>query len=264
MTRQLLASFAVALVAGVGLGHEPQAPAGDAGWGTIKGRIVWGEEELPPVQVIDVTKDKEHCLAKGPIHSEEWVVNKDNKGVRWTFVWLTTEDPKTHKLPIHPVLQKVNGKEAMMDQPCCMFVPHVLGIREGQDVLVKNSAPVAHNVNWSGNPLKNIPGNVLIPAGGSHRITGLKADRLPLKVQCNIHPWMNAWLGVFDHPYFAVADADGRFEIKQAPAGTYRLVVWHGSVGYREGASGRKGMAVVIKDGKVTDLGELSLKSKYE
>ena len=61
----------------------------------------------------------------------------------------------------------------------------------------------------------------------------LVADRLPIKIECNIHPWMNGWVRVFDHPYFAVTDADGNFELKNAPAGNYRLMVWHGQGGWR-------------------------------
>ena len=123
---------------------------------------------------------------------------------------------------------------------------------------------MAHNVNWAGNPLKNPGGNVLLPPDSSHAIDDLKADRLPIKVTCNIHPWMNAWVGVFDHPYFAVTDADGKFQIPLAPAGNYRLVVWQESIGYRGGSKGRNGIPITIKGGEETDLGKLDLKSKYD
>ena len=150
-----------------------------------------------------------------------------------------------------------------MDQPCCMFEPHVLAMRQGQDLLVKNSAAVAHNIHWVGNPLKNPGGNVIVPPGGSYTIKNLKGDRLPLKMSCDIHPWMGAWLGVFDHPYFAVTDVNGNFEIKGAPAGNYNLIVWHEDVGYRGGKEGRTGTPLDIKAGGVTDLGKLEFKSKY-
>ena len=91
-------------------------------------------------------------------------------------------------LPIHPSLQDVKEKKVTLDQPMCAFVPHCLAIREGQDLEVKNSAPIPHNVNWSGNPIKNPGGNILIPAGGAFVIQNLKADRFPLMVSCNIHP----------------------------------------------------------------------------
>jgi hypothetical protein len=232
-------------------------------WGTIKGQIVWGEKDLPPAPEINVDKDKEHCLAHGPLHSEEWVINPKNKGVRYTFVWLAPATPGSKdKLPVHPALAAAKLPTVTIDQPTCMFEPHAVAIQQEQELIVKNSAPIAHNVNWSGNPLRNPGGNVLLAPKSSYTIPGLKADRLPLKISCNIHPWMNGWLGVFNHPYFAVTDADGNFEIKQAPAGKYRLVIWHGSVGFREGAAGRNGMEITIKDSG-TDLGKLELKSKY-
>ena len=87
-------------------------------------------------------------------------------------------------------------------------------------------------MNWTGHPLKNPGNNVILPAKGEQKIENLKADRYPVKIACNIHPWMGAWVRVFSHPYYAVSDADGRFTIQQAPAGKYRLVSWHEAVGW--------------------------------
>ena len=53
------------------------------------------------------------------------------------------------------------------------------------------------------------------------------AHRQPLKVSCAPHPWEGAWIRVFDHPYFTTTDAEGRFEIKSAPEGDHRIVIWH-------------------------------------
>lgn len=229
-------------------------------WGTIKGQIVWGGGAIPERKPVNVDKDQQHCLEKGPLLSEDWVVNKNNKGVCWTFVWLDVEPMSGQKLPIHPTLMESKDKKVMLDQPRCAFVPHCLAMREGQELEVKNSAPMAHNVNWAGNPLKNAGGNILIPAGGVYVIPNLKADRFPLQVACNIHPWMKCRVGVFDHPYFAVTDENGNFEIKNAPAGTYRLKVYHESIGWRGGAAGRNGDKIAIKPDAVTDVGKLDVK----
>jgi hypothetical protein len=235
------------------------APAAD-GWGTIKGQIVWDGGAIPEPKTIDVNKDQEHCLGKGPIKSEDWVINKENKGVRWTFVWLAQEPSNKTPLPIHPTLKDIPNKEVEMDQPLCAFVPHCLAMREGQVLVAKNSAPIAHNVNWTGNPTKNPGGNNIIPAGGSFKIEGLKADKYPLIIACNIHPWMKARVGVFDHPYFAVTDENGNFEIKLAPAGEYRLKVYLDAIGWRGGAKGRDGEKITIKAGETTDVGKLGIK----
>jgi plastocyanin len=232
-----------------------QAPDG---WGTIKGQIVFGGEKIPDRKLQNVTMDKEHCLSKGPLLDEEWIINPKNKGLRWTFVWLGRGDDPKGKLPIHPKLNTIGVKQVEIDQPCCQFVPHALAIRQGQELVAKNSAPVAHNVNWTGG-VKNPGGNQILPAGKSYTITNLVADRFPVKIACNIHPWMNGWVRVFDHPYFALTDADGNFEIKDAPAGNYRLFIWH-ETGYRGGSKGREGEGVTIKKDAVTDLGKLEFK----
>lgn len=240
---------------------KPSVDNDEKSWGTIKGQVVWDGGAIPEPKVLNITKDQEHCLGKGPILSEEWVINKNNKGIRWTFVWLAPEPGGAAPLPIHPTLKDIPNKEVEMDQPRCAFVPHSLAMREGQVLVAKNSADIQHNVHWSGiNQLKNPGGNNIIPAGGAFKIEGLKADKLPLSFECNIHPWMKARVGVFDHPYFAVTDENGNFEIKLAPAGEYRLKVYHDAVGWRGGAAGRNGEKITIKGGGVTDVGRLGLK----
>lgn len=232
-----------------------EAADNDNGWSTIKGQIVYAGEDVPERKPVDVTKDQEHCLAKGPVPSDEWVVNPKNKGVQWVTVWLAPADPKSKTpLPVHPALQPIKDKEVVMDQPFCAFIPHALAMRQGQDLLVKNSGAVPHNVNWAGS--NNDGGNILIPSGKSYTITGLKPSRIPLMVNCNIHPWMRARVAVLDHPYFAVTDADGKFEIPKAPAGSYRLKIYHDN-GWLGGAAGRDGRPITIKDGGVTDLGQI-------
>ena len=77
-------------------------------------------------------------------------------------------------------------------------------------------------------------------------------DVLPVIVKCNLHPWMNAWIHVFDHPYFAVTDADGKFEIKNAPAGKYRLLAWKDGAGWLNGD--RKGREIIVKSNGTVEV----------
>jgi hypothetical protein len=246
-----LTGFSLALA-----GRSVSAADEPSTWGAVKGRIVWGGEPIPKPQEINVNKDQEHCLAKGPLLGEELVVNDKNRGVRWVFVWLAPE-PGGPPLAIHPDLKEIKHKQVEIDQPYCQFIPHALALRQGQELVAKNSSAISHNVNWTGHPLKNPGGNVIIPAKQSHTIEGLNADRFPVKVACNIHGWMNAWVRVFDHPYFALTDADGKFEIQQAPAGNFRVIVWQEKTGW--GPGGRDGTAVTIRANGTTDLGELKL-----
>jgi hypothetical protein len=243
-------------VLGIGLGSCPLGRAAADGWGTIKGQVVYGDAAIPPRQKID----NKNCPCKDPVLSDDWVVNPKNKGIRWTFVWLAPA-PGGAPLAVNPqALERAKKNKVEIDQPKCMFEPHAAAILPEQDILVKNSAEIPHNVKWGGNPLKNPGGNVILPPKGSHVIGGLKADRLPVKVECNIHGWMSGWIRVFDNPYFAVTDEDGNFEIKDAPAGNYRLVIWHESVGYRGGAAGRDGVPMDVKAGGITDAGKFDLK----
>ena len=142
-----------------------------------------------------------------------------------------------------------------------MFEPRVIAIREGQDVVAKNGAQIAHNVRWTGHPDFNAGGNVSLPPGKEYTLPALKAQKLPLVVECNIHPWMRGRIGVFNHPYYAVTDKDGNFEIKLPPKGEYKLFIYHES-GWRGGKAGRDGMPITIKGGQVMDLGNLEFNVK--
>jgi hypothetical protein len=232
-------------------------------WGTVRGRITWGGQEIPkqlPIAAVAASTDKAACLKDGHVVvDEKWVVNPKNKGLRWTFVWLAHEDVKNKApLPIHPDLMALKINKIVMDQPMCAFAPHAVALREGQVLVAKNSAGISHNFKWTGNPTTaNAGNNVLIAPGNAIDIKGLVADRLPVKIECNIHPWMNGWVRIFNHPYYAVTDADGAFEFKDAPAGAYRLIVWHGSGGWRGGAAGKNGQVINIKAGGTLDLGNL-------
>lgn len=257
--------FPAALLAlGVGLAaiadRAPVAAQNAQDWGTIKGKLIWAGDKLPDQVELKIDKDQAHCLEKGKLYNEEWVVDKDSKGVKWVFVWLSPEPGSDKKLPIHPSLKDVKDKEVSIDQPCCQFVPHALGMREGQTLIAKNSSPVGHNVNYTGHPLRNPGKNLAVGAKSDIKIDGLKADeRFPVSVACNIHGWMKAYVRVFDHPYFAVTDKDGNFEIKDAPAGEWRLKVWH-ETGWRGGAPGKDGDKINVKGGMTTDLGKVEIK----
>src|SRR6516225_5641987 len=154
------------ILIGCGVLFYSSAPAvcaeAPADWGTVKGQIVFGGDKIPERKTMDVTMDKAHCLEKGPLLSEEWIINPKNRGIRWTFVWLGRDDDPKAKIPVHPKLNGIGPKQVEIDQPCCQFVPHALAIRQGQELVAKNSAPVAHNVNWTG-AAKNPGGNQILP-----------------------------------------------------------------------------------------------------
>ena len=142
-----------------------------------------------------------------------------------------------------------------MDQKNCDFLPHSLALHQDQTLVMKSSDPIGHNVRLTG--FTNAGINQVIAANGQLDVK-LVAERLPLKVACDIHPWMHANIMVFDHPFFAVTGPDGSFVIKGVPAGGHDLVVWQEKVGYvTPGTAGR--MPVKVTAGEVTDVGEIKI-----
>jgi hypothetical protein len=222
-------------------------------WVTIKGQVVFpADKKLPERAKLNVTQDKDHCLSKGDILDESVIVNGKNKGIKNVVVYLrpddTTGKAEFPKDKIFPDDAKRKPAEVLIDQPCCMFVKRVTVARVGDTIVVKNSAPVAHNFFWdSGN---NGAHNVTVPKMDSWKMPqALVKENPPIQYKCTIHGWMTGYVRIFDHPYYAVTDDDGKFEIKNAPAGKYRIVYWHEN-GVRGGAKGRFGEPIEITAGK--------------
>jgi hypothetical protein len=241
--------FSALAVAAVAAATGPTSAADDK-WATIKGQVVFpADKTLPKRAPLNVTQDKDHCLSKGDILDESVIVNPKNKGVKNVVVFLRPDDtePKSEfpKESIHPDDAKRKPADVVIDQPCCMFGPRVTVARVGDNLVVKNSAPVAHNFFWdSGN---NGAHNVTVPKMDMWKMPeALKKEAPPIQYKCTIHGWMTGYVRIFDHPYYAVTDEDGKFEIKNAPVGKYRIVFWHEN-GLRGGAKGRFGEPIEIK-----------------
>ena len=96
-------------------------------WGTIKGQVVFAGASPTP-EKLKVNKDEQHCLSKGDILSEKFVVDPKSKGVRWVMVWLVDSKNPKAQIPIHPSLLEVKQKDVVLDQPCCVYEPHVIGM----------------------------------------------------------------------------------------------------------------------------------------
>ncbi len=222
-------------------------------WANLRGTVIWdGPAPVQPKIVPGVNKDV-CALDKEPLE-EDYIINPKNKGLKNVFVWLRPDGAKKgDPFPvdkIHPALLKPASPTAEIDQPCCRFIPHVLAARAGQTMIIKNSAPIAHNGKWSSKENGDI--NPLIPAGGEYKLPKplvFEPGEIPL--QCSIHGWMKAHVRVFDHPYYAVTDADGNWEIKNAPVGKFSVFVHHPATGWLNGAAGNKGQTMEIKPGDI-------------
>jgi hypothetical protein len=245
-------------------------------WVTIKGRIVWNTSKAaaPKRTPVQATKDQEVCAKDKDFNTEDWVVSKTG-GIKNVVVWLVPEPEGADIAALEKAMkdnrsfvfksfkaadvhaQAKPAKDTVeIDQPCCRFIPHVLVAQAGQKMLIRNSAPVPHNAKWTSRNNGEI--NPLIPAGGQYQLDKpLEAERFPIAVECSIHPWMKAWVRVFDHPYFALTDDEGNFEIKNAPVlkGKLRMFIWQEN-GLHGGNAGRFGQTIEVKPGTL-DLKEI-------
>ncbi len=121
---------------------------------------------------------------------------------------------------------------AQIDQRGCMYEPHVQGLMVGQKLSVTNTDPVLHNVLML--PRQNIPLNKSQPIGSTPIETSFDRPELAMKVLCNIHPWMCAYVFAFSHPYFDVTSKKGTFELRNLPPGTYTIEAWQEKYGTQD------------------------------
>jgi hypothetical protein len=253
---RLLSCVLCCALAATALPAGQPAPTGN--WVTIKGQVVFPEKlPIPKRAPLIVNANAAQCLAKGPILDESVIINPKNRGIKNVVVWLRPNDPTDPKAAlakheIHPADAKRKPAQVVIDQPCCMFVDRVSCARVGDTIVVKNSAAIVHNFFWAST--NNGSFNANVPANGRWEMpVALAAESPPIQYKCTIHGWMTGYVRVFDHPYYAVTDEDGRFEIKNAPAGRFRIVYWHEN-GLRGGAKGRFGEPINIAGKKTMEM----------
>jgi plastocyanin len=191
--------------------------------GALSGTIKFTGRK-PARKRIDMSEDPA-CVAAhhGKAYDESLVVNP-NGTLANVFVYLKSGlEGKTFAVPTAPVVIDQNG---------CWFHPRVLGIQTGQTLQVINSDPVTHNIH----PLAQInrEWNHSQGEGDAPLARRFLKPEVMIRVKCNIHSWMRAFIGVVDHPYFAVSGSDGTFQIPNIPPGDYVVVVWQETLGTQE------------------------------
>jgi plastocyanin len=183
--------------------------------GVIRGSVkIRGK--VPPRKPVRMEADP-HCAAlhAGVVLNDDLVVDPKG-GVRWAFVYV--------KSGLKAAPPPVSQTPVLLDQIGCVFTPHVLGVRVGQPLQVRNSDPRLHNVHALS--FNNVELNVCIVPDTEHAHRFTKREVM-VRVKCDMHPWMSAWVGVLDHPYFAVTGEEGAFAIPDLPPGRYAVEVWH-------------------------------------
>ncbi len=198
--------------------------------GTISG-FVKIQGKIPKLPLLEVLKNKELCKNV----PNERLVAGPGQGVRYAVVTLEgiTKGKAVEREAVHE-----------LDNLRCSFAPHVQAASIGQFLVIKNSDPILHTA------------HAYMPEGQPHFNVGLypgKVSRKPLvgvgivKIVCEVHPWMSAYIHVTEHPYHAVTDIYGEYEIRDVPSGSYRLKVWHERLGTQE-------KQVEVREGKTLEV----------
>lgn len=232
----LLSTISLALAASL-----PSLYAGDiSGTITLKG--------TPPAEKpIDKSADKNCGASATPATTHHYVVGGKGELAN-AVISLKGMDGKSAGASAAP---------AVMDQKNCEYNPVILAVQTGQKIAVKNSDPTLHNVHAiptvSGNSEKN---QAQAPNAPDLVFSFAKPENF-LKFQCDVHNWMFSWVSVFDHPYFAVSDKDGKYTIKNVPDGKYTMVVMHRKAAP---ASAPVTKEIEVKGGSVTEDFTLEVK----
>jgi plastocyanin len=197
----------------------PSAGQAMAGSGArITGHVLYTGAPRP-AKPIQVTKDHAVCGAKSHV-DESLLVGRDG-GVRNAVVSVG---------PIAAGGPWPAAGKPTLDQRGCWFNPHVLLAPAGDPIDVINSDGILHNIHTY--PQNNPPANLAQPK--FRKVLNLAfAAPDTVQVKCDVHSWMNAWIVVTPHPYYAVTDASGAFSLAGVPPGTYTLTVWHETLGTR-------------------------------
>jgi plastocyanin len=220
----------IAALATIGLGcdrHDTSASDGGAapapraqpkyGSATIEGTVRFIGNPPPREKIAN-----QPCHAGAPPLLDETVVVNENGTLANVFVYLEGAGPSDGS----------KNSPAVLDQKDCRYVPHAVAVQTGQTLKIRSSDPTMHNVHY--NPQLNPPGNFGFTIAGSEKTTTFDKPEF-IRVKCDVHPWMTAYLGVFDSPFFATTgEPGGKFQIKRVPAGSYTLVAWHEQFGRLE------------------------------
>jgi plastocyanin len=189
---------------------------------TITGTITFAGK-APAIKPLAMDADPACAKLHGgkPVPGEMLVLGNGNTMAN-IMVWVSKglAAGKTYPAPKTPVT---------LDQHGCQYVPHVMGIMVGQPYRILNSDGILHNIHTL--PKINPAFNRGQPATVKEMTTTFAKPEAIFNVKCDVHPWMNAYIGVFTNPFYSVTGSDGKFTIAGLDAGTYEITAWHERLG---------------------------------
>jgi hypothetical protein len=234
MTRKSLAFLSLGVlpfVASCGGGSEPAKPAAPpaapaaapaaAGSASISGKVAF-EGAAPAPDKVKLNADPK-CAAMHQGGLERSTVKVTDGGLAEVLVHVKSGVKGSYPVPAEAVL---------LDQKGCDYTPHMLVMRAGQPLRIRNSDDTLHNIHPR--PQVNAEFNIGQPKKDMESLRegekGFTKPEVMIPVGCDVHPWMRAYISVLDHPFFTVTKDDGSFEIKGLPAGEYEVEAYHGKL----------------------------------
>lgn len=193
--------------------------------GAITGRVVFTGTP-PPVETLRMASDPVCTQNAGPNARSDAVVIASDGALKNAFVYVKEGLDPSYGFDVPTAT-------VTLDQKGCVYSPRVFGLRAGQPLEIVNSDPTLHNVHAL--PMANLEFNKGFPFQGMREKRTFTVPEVMVRFKCEVHQWMSAYVGVMAHPFFAVSAADGTFEMKGLPPGTYTLGAWHEKFGTRTG-----------------------------
>jgi plastocyanin len=226
-SRFLVVLLALAVVGCTSGGDEapergPATPIDPAATGAVRGVVTFSG--TPPEQTTLRIAGDATCAAAhdGPVLAGDVLV-EDGK-VENAFVYV--------KSGLESFVFELPKDAVVIDQRGCLYRPHVLGAQTGQEIRFLNSDATLHNVHTT--PKNSRGSNFGMSRAGTERSIRIAEPEIMVSVKCDVHPWMKAFIGVLDHPFFVLSAADGSYSLEGIPAGEYVLAVWHERLGTKE------------------------------
>jgi len=184
--------------------------------GSIDGTVKY-DGPLPHSKLIHMDADPVcYTVNKGNVQSSSIIVG-DNNTLGNVFVYIKSGLAKT----IYPPPTDV----VVINQAGCNYSPHVMGVMVGQKINFLNPDGTLHNVHAMCQV--NPEFNASMPEFRKEMQISFDKPEFMFQIRCDVHPWMQAWMAVMSHPFFAVTGSNGKYEIKNLPVGTYEIEAWH-------------------------------------
>jgi plastocyanin len=222
--RRTFLIFAIISLAACTSSHSPNDETPSPSGGSdreprIVGIVKFEGKRIPECTVVPVDADRAHCGEKRS--KDDRVIDPATRGIRYVLIWLEGESLKGWK--------GAEPGRIVLDNRDCRFEPHAAVATTGTLLEIRNSDEVLHTAHaYFAESF-----NLALPGKGASVTRTLNLPGL-IQIRCDQHGWMNAFILVDSHPFHAVTDERGRFEIRGVPSGRYKIKAWHETFGERE------------------------------